>query len=502
MKTFRINRPQLYTVAILCAAIVIYTGGELWQTLIWPPFYSFDETLEVDYIYQLTQGHLPTFFGGAQFNPLHLVYPYNVQWRYQHPPLFYLLETPFFLLGDTLNHPIRGIWLMRAFVYMLGVALIITSFWVAKWAFGKSSKAVYVVPILVASNRCLPSVVFNYTLATLWVALLFGCTFKIIRTPLKSLSPSMKIFWIVVVTLAPLTRLSTLPIMLLCCGIVACLLIVRRSGCGVKEWTQLIVAPLALSIASSSWFYIRLHKLSGNFTGSEPGWSATHLARTTNLSFMKALFSLSFYKNSLAQYHNMSSINATRYGWLAVFLLTLMPLVFGLIAFYRITHATIRQKGVDNRKQAENILIFLLCILAFCGTIMQQLLFYKQGGSDNSVYFSLISIAFALTIAAGFCQFRRLWKVLVSAWLLIHLAFFCLEVRLKWPFSMDQPLPNSGAYAHGLVFIGLSFVCIGTALTILLIAKNKTPNNLLTENDGGLKSSKEHNETLHTNSMP
>ncbi|MFT9231083.1 MAG: hypothetical protein ABF515_00390 [Bifidobacterium sp.] len=289
MKVFRLTKTRSCTVAVLFAAILIYSGGELWQTLTWPPFFSFDETLEVDYVYQLTQGHLPTFFGGAQFNPLKLAYPYNVQWRYQHPPLFYLLETPFFKLGDTLNHPIRGIWLMRAFVYLLGITLILVSFWVARWAFGRSSKATYIVPLLVASNRCLPSVVFNYTLATLWVALLFGCTCKIIRTFPRKLSSSTRFFWVAVVALAPLTRLSTIPIMMLCCGAVAILMIIRHSQATLRDWLHLVILPVVIAVLSSSWFYIRLHRMSGNFTGSQPAWSASHLGRTTDISLLKAI---------------------------------------------------------------------------------------------------------------------------------------------------------------------------------------------------------------------
>lgn len=76
-------------ISLLIASFLIYLGGQIWQCVSWPPFYSFDETLEIDYVYQLSQGHLPTFFGGAEFNPLDLQYPYDVQWRYQHPPLFY-----------------------------------------------------------------------------------------------------------------------------------------------------------------------------------------------------------------------------------------------------------------------------------------------------------------------------------------------------------------------------------------------------------------------------
>ena len=92
-------------ISLLIASFLIYLGGQIWQCVSWPPFYSFDETLEIDYVYQLSQGHLPTFFGGAEFNPLDLQYPYDVQWRYQHPPLFYLVQVPAFLLTDTLHHP-------------------------------------------------------------------------------------------------------------------------------------------------------------------------------------------------------------------------------------------------------------------------------------------------------------------------------------------------------------------------------------------------------------
>lgn len=155
-------------ISLLIASFLIYLGGQIWQCVSWPPFYSFDETLEIDYVYQLSQGHLPTFFGGAEFNPLDLQYPYDVQWRYQHPPLFYLVQVPAFLLTDTLHHPIRGIWAMRFVETVLGILAIIASSWSARKVIGKPFAVTAMVPVIVASNRCFPSAVLNYTLASLW----------------------------------------------------------------------------------------------------------------------------------------------------------------------------------------------------------------------------------------------------------------------------------------------------------------------------------------------
>lgn len=45
-------------ISLLIASFLIYLGGQIWQCVSWPPFYSFDETLEIDYVYQLSQGHL------------------------------------------------------------------------------------------------------------------------------------------------------------------------------------------------------------------------------------------------------------------------------------------------------------------------------------------------------------------------------------------------------------------------------------------------------------
>ncbi|WP_152600580.1 hypothetical protein [Bifidobacterium biavatii] len=451
---------------LLAAALLIYSGGDLWQNISWPAFYSFDETLEVDYVYQLTQGHLPTFFGGAEFNPLHLQYPYDVQWRYQHPPLFYLLEMPVFLLFDTLNHPIRGIWAMRALVWVMGVTLVCTSRWAARWMIGREGFAVSLVPVIVAANRCLPSVVFNYTLASLWVTLLIGMTAKLLRTLPFDVSTRRGTFagWLVIVTLAPLTRLSTIPIMGLCLLIVfiAVLLGDEHKARGVLLLT---IVPGVLAVLSSAWFYLRLHALSGNFTGSQPEWSSTHLQRDTHKSFVESLLNPGFYKSTMSQYQN-SSVTGTPHGWAFVLALTIIPLMLGFLAMIRWIASAVRNRdraGVTN----TSLMVALLCC-AFFGTVFQQLLFYKQGGSANAVYFSLISIVFAVTISLGLTQFERgngvVAKLLAGCWLACKLATFLYETKLRWPFAAGGTMEQAGSMMRSAAWLAIAVTVVGVLL--------------------------------------
>ena len=449
----------------LFAAALIYLGTEVWQCISWPPFYSFDETLEIDYVYQLTQGHLPTFWAGPEFNPLGLEYPYQVQWRYQHPPLFYLIETPIFVLFNTNTHPIIGIWAMRMVVCMLGLLLIAVSGWAARWIFGHTCVASALVPVFIASNRCLPSVVLNYTLAALWVTLLIGMTAKILRTYPRT-TRATAIAWIAIVTLAPLTRLSTVPIMGLCICIVALFLLIRccKSLCA---WTSMVAAPSLLAILSSGWFYLRLYTLSGSFTGSQPQWSAENLHRITDKTFFEALADPSFYISSFSQYQN-SAVTTQWYGGIFVILLTLLPLLLGGITGAH--HIFSR-----NHRTAPNTLIAIMILLAFGGTVFQQLLFYKQGGSSNAVYFSLISIVFSVVIAYGFAR-RPMFHRYTAIWLFVRLAAFLIETILKWPFAESGTMEGRSILWIVLTYCAILLVIAGTTLAIIAISRNRSPN--------------------------
>lgn len=452
----------------LAAALLIYSGGDLWQNISWPAFFSFDETLEVDYVYQLTQGHLPTFFGGAEFNPLHLDYPYDVQWRYQHPPLFYLLEVPVFLLTDALHHPIRGIWAMRVLVWVMGIVLIICSRWTAKWVSDQNKFVTDLTPIIVAANRCLPSVVFNYTLASLWVTLLIGMTAKLIRTlpDRPSGTQGNVAAWTLMVSLAPLTRLSTIPILGLCM-LVICIALLQYER-RLYLTLCLIVIPMLLAMVSSAWFYIRLYALSGNFTGSQPQWSSEHLQRNTHMTFVEALLDISFYKSAMSQYQN-SAVTATPQGWAFIILLTIAPLIFGLVSISRRLIA--QYQGRNRRSFMQTLLMSFLLYGALLGTLLQQLLFYKQGGSANAVYFSLISIVFALLIGMGFNQFSqictRLPYLFAYCWLTIKLVAFLYETQLRWPFAKGAVMEQSSSLMQAAVVVAIASTITGVIMAMI-----------------------------------
>lgn len=493
-------------VLLLIAALLIYSAGDLWQNIAWPPFFSFDETLEIDYVYQLTQGHLPTFFGGAEFNPLNLTYPYDVQWRYQHPPLFYALEVPVFLLFDTLRHPIRGIWAMRILVWVMGVLLIVASRWTAKWIIGHENMAVCLVPVIVAANRCLPSVVFNYTLASLWVTLLIGMSAKLVRTmspPERQSQPGTLrtvVAWWLIVILAPLTRLSTVPIMGLCLLIVflaACWMghagrtglsgRTRNNSVRIRNILVLCLLPGLAAVLSSAWFYLRLHALSGNFTGSQPEWSRTHLQRDTHKSFIASLLDPHFYKSTMSQYQN-SAVTNTGYGWAFVLLLTIIPMLIGFIALIVWVIRQWREQRPTDDTGRPATLIALMLILAFGGTVFQQLLFYMQGGSDNAVYFSLISIVFAIVIAVGFTEPAYLlphWMMnsVIVIWLALKLAALLLEAKLKWPFAVGGAMEHAGTVMQMGAWSALAVSVIGVLLAVITVCLCSWPSTGCSESE-------------------
>lgn len=81
--------------------------------LILPAYSGPDEMGHVAYVAALAQGHLPIIPNGQVADATT-----GVSWQGQHPPLFYLLATPFYLLlGQT---PLLGLCLLR----LLGVAAL------------------------------------------------------------------------------------------------------------------------------------------------------------------------------------------------------------------------------------------------------------------------------------------------------------------------------------------------------------------------------------------
>ena len=454
--------------ALLIASICIYCGGQIWQCISWPPFYSFDETLEVDYVYQITQGHLPSFFDGPEFNPLHLQYPYDVQWRYQHPPLFYLIQAPVFMVFDTLHHPIRGIWAMRGMETMLGICVIFASSWAARRIIGRSNAITALVPLIVASNRCFPSVVFNYTLASLWTVLLIGMAASLIRTRPQDFTTKQLLVWAIIVMLAPLTRTSTIPIMCLC-GLMV-IVHLGISHCKIlRTWLVVVVIPLLLSIAGSAWFYVRLYLLSGSFTGSQPEWSSKHLGRNTHLSLWQALTDKNFYLSSMAQYQN-SSVTATAIGRLFVMALTVIPLFWGMMVMIAkaVSTRSLRKASERLREPHADGEICIMLVLTLAGTVFQQVLFYKQGGSANAVYCSLISIVFAVFIAEGLSAFARSWSLLTALWLVIRCLAFGVEIRLRWPFADGGTMYGASKYWVLAACCGIALVVVATGFAIIV----------------------------------
>lgn len=442
-------------------AVLIYSGNELWQVIAWPPFYSLDEVLDIDYIYRITQGQLPEFYDGVSYNPLGLDYSGAVQWKYQHPPLFYILEAPIMMLFEQLGRPIAGIWAMRFFVYLLGILTVSFSGWAAYWIFGKRNNASLIVPLLVASNKCLQSVVFNYTLATLWIILLTGFTARIIRT---HLSRKAIVIWWLLIALAPLIRTSLIPITFLCLVIVV-LSVVFQGKNVAQRLLVLACIPVLVAFLDSAWFYVRLYRLSGNFTGSMPSWSTSHLGRRRR-TFFEALTDLSFWKDSFSQYHNFSA-EATQYlGWFFVIVLTFIPLTVGIAAF--IVHCCRSRTGRASSFTHE-ALISLLLLGMLGGTSLQQVLYYRQGGSTNPVYFSMISIAFASFIAFGLTAAPQLSRWVIPAWLGMRLCALLLEMHNRWPASA----PANGHAELG-IYIAVAAVILGTAWASMLAGSRLT----------------------------
>lgn len=340
---------------------------------------------------------------------------------------------------DTLHHPIRGIWAMRGLETVLGICVIVASSWAARRIIGRANVVTALVPLIVASNRCLPSVVLNYTLASLWTILLIGMSASLIRTQPHHFTTKQLFAWGIVVVLAPLTRTSTIPIMCLC-GLMVIIHLVVSQCKSLRIWLNYVLFPLILAIVGSAWFYIRLYRLSGSFTGSQPEWSSTHLGRNTHLSLWQALTNRHFYISSMAQYQN-SSVTATAAGWMLVIALTIVPLLWGMpVMIARTVSARSSQDGYANMG------ICAMLVLALAGTVFQQLLFYKQGGSDNAVYCSLISIVFAVFISQGFGAFTRLWAIPASIWLALRCIAFGIEVKIRWPFADGGTMYGASKY--------------------------------------------------------
>lgn len=387
-----------------------------------PPYAIGDETAHLDYAYQLWHGRLPEFMAGLALDPGQGVVP-PVQWVSQHPPLTYLLLAP--VVGPLVDagHPLQAAFAGRAVMAVLAVALVPASAWAARWLTDRWGRVALLVPVLVAANTWvlrLGAAVYNDVLLMLVVTLLFGMTARWIRVGRGSAWTVAA--WCLLVVAAAATRLSGVPLAMLCAGVVAVSLLIRRSR-SPRDWLGGVVLPPVAALAATGWFYLRNQQLTGSIAGGHPDWAAENLGRvSTPLQAVAVdhgfwVFSFRLFAQAPAPWGDRLNL-----------VLFLLPAAVGLVAGVWI--------ALRRRPRLPELLILGTCVAALAGVLLQQMMFVSGGGGAMARYLAVLILPIVALVALGLTRVRP--PLALGAVLLVWVGLRMVDLVLDVGRGLDR----------------------------------------------------------------
>ncbi|WP_263118984.1 hypothetical protein [Cellulomonas sp. RIT-PI-Y] len=429
-----------------CAALV---AGGIALAAVVPPYALGDETAHLDYAYQVWHGALPEFSAGLVLDPGQGVVP-AVQWVAQHPPLTYLVLAP--VVGPLVDagHPLLAAYAGRAVTLAMALATVAASGWAARWLTGRWGRVALLVPVLAAANTWvlrLGGAVYNDVLLMLVVTVLFGMTGRWVRVGRGGTWSSLA--WCAAVAAAAATRLSGVPLALLCVATVAASLLVRRSR-NAGDWLWGVLLPPLAMIAGSGWFYWRNRELTGSITGAQPEWAAEHLERVTR-TVPEVIVDPGFWRLSA----RLFAQSPAPLGDVLNLVLFLVPAALGVVAGIR----AVRRR----RSRADDLLVLGLCVAAAAGITLQQLMYVAVGGGAMARYFTVLLPAALVAVAVGMSRplSARVRAVVMLSWVLVHL------IDLAW--DLDAVLDRFGGRSGPLPTVPDPVVWVAFAAHALLL---------------------------------
>lgn len=241
-----------------------------------------DTALHLDYSWQVHKGQLPDFYKGAEA-PLSVNQP-SVHFVSQHPPLYYLVLSPFVGSPIDSGDPQRAALIAGLITILLGLLCVYVFSW-AGWVYGNKRRKEYAIAVPAILASLTPFIInsgalFNDILALLFASITIVLIAIIIN---KGINIRYGLLLSVVALLGMASRASFISSLLIILIAVPTAVFLHNPG-GIWRkirssvfYNILVLAVIALGIG---WFYRRNLQLSGNWTQSAPqSWAKEILGR-------------------------------------------------------------------------------------------------------------------------------------------------------------------------------------------------------------------------------
>jgi 4-amino-4-deoxy-L-arabinose transferase-like glycosyltransferase len=412
----------------LCCAVAVITK----------PLGTGDETSHLDYAIQVWHGHLPVFQKGLQSHPPKFAVTTPVQLEAQHPPLFYVIMAP--IAGPLAD---AGRWVaatlaVRVANSLLTVLIVLAVGWTA-WVIGgreRASRAITATSVAATIGAVVyvGGTAFSDTLVTLMSALAIGIALFAVTRGLT---------WRVLVAACVVSAAGALAraefVMALAVLAVALALAVfihgtpRADRFGARLLTAITsaVLPILSAAAAAGWFYVRNHRLTGNFSGSEPGYAAqagrhtrTFTQVVTNSDFLNTQYSLLRHP---IDGRNLSTLLQHRIDTPVMITVFALVVVLGLVVLIARLGRAVRRR--DRVRLAVIGLLAMQTVL----TIAFEISFIMGEGGSISRYLLPALVPITLLITAGLrLGPRGAHPYFLGIYLLICHGMFCY-------WLLDQP---------------------------------------------------------------
>lgn len=256
----KLQVPRLTALGVLSVMFLfISSAGMYASSLGW--WGNGDTVMHVDYVWQVSQGNLPVFEESIQYQPFNDKRLHEVQSASHHPPLYYILLSPFMSWFLESGQWEKAVAVGRIINIFIGCLTIIALAW-AGWLFSRSRKPLFAVLV--------PAVVVSYPtfiktggdispdmLVVLLTVLMFIYSYKCLRDGVSKVNGLMVV---AIAMVGMLTKVSFFPAFIVAALVFFVSPYISKNRITVNrdsfmKSSLLFLILLTSVIATSGWFY-------------------------------------------------------------------------------------------------------------------------------------------------------------------------------------------------------------------------------------------------------
>lgn len=392
----------------LIGIIIVFAGVTGLYSITFPWAGNDDQMPHVDYIWQVSQGQLPSFNEGTQYPEIGR-YPY--QYVSNHPPLYYMIQAP--LMKVPLEN---GDWqfavaIGRAMNIIIGIICILAFAW-AGWVFSNRNHlftlALPAVAAFYITFMQVIGIIMNDSLTVLFTTLALTTSYLILKA-----GPSRKyLYWLTVISVFGVASRSiyfvALFISLVAVIIAYSNVLKGKSLVNFKRTLKGIFISIVifiLAIIPSSWFYLRNYEQSGSFYKSSHGPNSI-TAKRKYKPLQEVLTSVDLYKaatiNPLGRMYKGSA-----------------SLIFTILAFTSVIYWVVSKNRWQKLFKNKPLITMVGLFVAYTVFILGGQVIHAWGyGQYSARYFLPSLLPAALIVTLGLYALRRYLYILLIGFIL------------------------------------------------------------------------------------